>query len=69
MREAINNPGKLRELQLAHRRAIWSRIKTEFPENAEVIELVTARFGKPERMTTPLPDGTVLDSLNYTGGV
>jgi hypothetical protein len=68
LKDAFENPEAIKQRQLEHRRAIWSRIKSEHPENAEFIELVTARFGKPERMTTTLPDGTVLDSLGYSKG-
>jgi hypothetical protein len=56
------------EKRMAARRALWSRIKTEAPDCAEFIEMMTGRYGKPERVTVTLNTGETLDSSAVRGG-
>lgn len=69
LRDAITNPKAVQERRLAARRAMWSRIQAEAPNEARFIELVTARFGKPENVFLRFHSGEVLDSANYDKGV
>lgn len=68
LKEALENPEAVRERQLAARRALWSRIKTEAPDNAEFIEMMTGRYGKPEQVIVTLKSGEILDSATAGGG-
>lgn len=55
----------LRQRRIEARRALWSRIKAEAPDNADFIEFMTKRYGKPEQVIVTLPTGEVLDSHRY----
>lgn len=56
------------EKRKARRRALWSRIKTEAPDNAEFIETMSDRYGKPEQVIVTLPSGEVLNSAGGNKG-
>lgn len=56
------------EKRKAHRRAIWNRIKAEAPDCAEMIELIAARYGKPEELTVTFHTGEVLNPSAYDKG-
>lgn len=68
LKEALENPESVRERQLAARRALWSRIKSEAGDCAEFIEQATKIFGKPERVVVKLNSGETLDSASVKGG-
>jgi hypothetical protein len=65
LKDAFENPEQIRQRRLEARRALWNRIKAEAPDCAEFIELMTARYGKPEQVLVTLSSGEVLDSNNH----
>lgn len=55
------DPEEIARRREQHKRDMWAFIKRTHPENAEFIEIMTARYGKPEQVIHEF-DGCKLDS-------
>ena len=49
----------------SQRAADWARVKSDYPDHAEVITAIVRGFGKPARVVVKAGGETLLDSRRY----